>query len=75
MKKLQFIITGLFAMGLMTAMSCNNSQKDTTGEDVEALPDPTEGGDAERYNINAPDEQVIKLDSTAMDSTAVDTAQ
>lgn len=65
---------GIFAMGLMSFMSCTNTTK-TSEPDAEELPNPETGGDAERYNINAPDEEVIKLDSTIADTTIQDSAQ
>jgi len=67
MNKFKFLVTGIFAMGLMTILSCNNNNEKSE-TDVEELPNPEEGGDQERYNINAPDEEVIKLDSAAADT-------
>lgn len=72
MNKLKLVI-GIFAMGFFTMTSCNNSENTTT--ETEVLPDPEQGGDAERYNINAPDAEVINLDSTEVDTTVQDTAQ
>ncbi len=73
MHKIKFILLGAFAMGLITVTSCYNSEK--SENETEVLPDPAQGGDAERYNINAPDEEVINLDSTEVDTTVKDTAQ
>jgi hypothetical protein len=70
MNKFKILITGIFAMGLMTMISCNNNKDSgNTETDAEELPDPQEGGNQERYNINAPDEEIIKLDSSAADTT------
>ncbi len=73
MNKLKLLVTGIFAMGFITLMSCNNTDNKDT--ETESLPDPVEGGESERYNINAPDEEVINLDSTMVDSTVQDSAQ
>lgn len=53
-------------------MSCNQEKKqEDVGEDLT----PVEGNDPTRYNINAPDENLINMDSTNMDSTNIDSAQ
>ncbi len=74
MNKIKLLVSGIFAMGLITMISCTNNS-DNKETDAEELPNPQEGGDQERYNINAPDEEVIKLDSTAADTTITPPAQ
>lgn len=66
------IISSLFAFGLLFLMSCNQEKKqEDVGEDLT----PVEGNDPTRYNINAPDEDLINMDSTNMDSVNIDSAQ
>lgn len=66
------IISSLFAFGLLFLLSCNQEKKqEDVGEDLT----PVEGNDPTRYNINAPDEDLINMDSTNMDSINIDSAQ
>lgn len=66
MNKLKTYTTGLFVLGLILFASCNNTPNET-----ETTPGAVEGSDPTRYNINAPDEEVINLDSTTVDSSAI----
>lgn len=68
MNKFKSLTSGLFVLGLLLFTSCNNNSKET-----ETAPKEVEGSDPTRYNINAPDEEVINLDSTRVDS--LDTTQ
>jgi len=66
------IISSLFAFSLLFLVSCNQEKKqEDVGEDLT----PVEGNDPTRYNINAPDEDLINMDSTNMDSINIDSAQ
>ena len=64
MNKLKSLTTGLFALGLLLFISCSNNPKET-----ETMPTDVKGSDPTRYNINAPDEEVINMDSTRIDSS------
>jgi len=61
---LSILMSGLF----LTA--CNNNQQESTDE---VTPPPVEKDAVSRYNINEPDKSVLKLDSTTVDSTQIDT--
>lgn len=65
MNKVKAYTIGLFVLGLFLFTSCNNTPTET-----ETTPGAVEGSDPTRYNINAPDEEVINLDSTTVDSSA-----
>ncbi|MVZ60471.1 hypothetical protein [Sphingobacterium humi] len=70
MNTIKIYTLGLLFSG-MFLLSCNSSNSE--GDANEATPPPVEEGDVSRYNINQPDESVLKLDSTTVDSTKIDT--
>ena len=68
MKKFFVIFIGLFSMGFM---ACNSSNQQADADETELT--PVTPSDQHRYNIDAPEEQVINLDTTELDSTDMET--
>ena len=67
------VILGVSICSLMFMVSCNSGT-----EQQETGSEPAENGLSERYNINAPDEELMNVDSAETDSAIIystDTAQ
>lgn len=63
----RIITTGLAFFFLVAVSSCNSG---TEGQESDAV--PAESGLSERYNINAPDEELLNVDSADADSSIED---
>ena len=61
------VILGLSVCSFMLMASCNSGT-----EQQETGSAPAENGLSERYNINAPDEELMNVDSAETDSAIID---
>ncbi|MGO1596145.1 MAG: hypothetical protein ACTHZ1_04680 [Sphingobacterium sp.] len=66
------IITAGLILFLVTALTSCNSGTEGEGSDASM---PADNGLSERYNINAPDEELMNVDSAETDSSVEDSVQ
>ncbi|MGO3162767.1 MAG: hypothetical protein ACTIJ2_06070 [Sphingobacteriaceae bacterium] len=67
----RIITAGLILFFLTALTSCNSG---TEGEESDSSM-PADNGLSERYNINAPDEELMNVDSAETDSSVEDSVQ